>query len=49
VPVVVVRGEGPEQFVLVDGYKRVRALRRLGQDLVAATCWDPREAEASQE
>jgi ParB-like chromosome segregation protein Spo0J len=46
VPVVVVRGEGPEQFVLVDGYKRVRALRRLGQDLVAATCWDLSEAEA---
>ena len=46
VPVVVVRGEGPEQFVLVDGYKRVRALRRLGQDLVAGTCWDLSEAEA---
>ena len=46
VPVVVVRGEGPEQFVLVDGYKRVRALRRLGQDLVAVTCWDLSEAEA---
>jgi ParB-like chromosome segregation protein Spo0J len=46
VPVVVVRGEAPEQFVLVDGYKRVRALRRLGQDLVASTCWDLSEAEA---
>jgi ParB/RepB/Spo0J family partition protein len=46
VPVVVVRGEAPQQFVLVDGYKRVRALRRLGQDLVAATCWDLSEAEA---
>lgn len=46
VPVVVVRGEGPEQFVLVDGYKRVRALRRLRQDLVAVTCWDLGEAEA---
>jgi ParB family chromosome partitioning protein len=46
VPVVVVRGEGPERFVLVDGYKRVRALRRLGQDLVVATCWDLDEAEA---
>jgi len=46
VPVVVVRGEGPERFVLVDGYKRVRALRRLGQDLVAVTCWDLSEAEA---
>ena len=46
VPVVVVHGEGPERFVLVDGYKRVRALRRLGQDLVGATCWDRSEAEA---
>jgi ParB-like chromosome segregation protein Spo0J len=46
VPVVVVRGEAPEQFVLVDGYKRVRAMRRLGQDLVASTCWDLSEAEA---
>jgi hypothetical protein len=36
----------PEQFVLVDGYKRVRALRRLGHDLVAVTCWDLSEAEA---
>jgi ParB family transcriptional regulator, chromosome partitioning protein len=46
VPVVVVRGEGPDRFVLVDGYKRVRALRRLGQDLVTSTCWDLSEAEA---
>ncbi len=46
VPVVVVHGEGPERFVLVDGDKRVRALRRLGQDLVGATCWDLSEAEA---
>jgi ParB/RepB/Spo0J family partition protein len=46
VPVVVVQGEAPQQFVLVDGYKRVRALRRLGQDLVAVTCWDLSEAEA---
>jgi len=45
-PVVVVQGEAPQRFVLVDGYKRVRALRRLAQDLVAATCWDLSEAEA---
>jgi ParB family transcriptional regulator, chromosome partitioning protein len=45
-PVVVVRGETADRFVLVDGYKRVRALRRLGQDLVTATCWDLGEAEA---
>jgi len=46
VPVVVVQGETVDRYVLVDGYKRVRALRRLGQDLVAATCWDLSEAEA---
>ena len=46
VPTVVVQGEHADRFVLVDGYKRVRALRRLGQDLVASTCWDLSEAEA---
>jgi ParB/RepB/Spo0J family partition protein len=46
VPVVVVAGDHPDHFVLVDGYKRVRALRRLGQDLVDITCWDLSEAEA---
>ena len=35
-----------ERWILIDGYKRVRALRRLGQDLVGATCWDLSEAEA---
>jgi ParB-like chromosome segregation protein Spo0J len=46
VPTVVVQGERADRFVLVDGYKRVRALRRLGQDLVASTCWDLSEADA---
>ena len=45
VPVVVVRGEaGP--FVLVDGYKRVRALRRLHRDTVEAVAWALSELEA---
>lgn len=45
VPVVVVRGEtGP--FVLVDGYKRVRALRRLHRDTVEAVLWALSELEA---
>jgi ParB-like chromosome segregation protein Spo0J len=30
-PVVVVAGGQVDRYVLVDGYKRVRALRRLGQ------------------
>jgi len=45
VPVVVVT-TGDARHVLVDGYKRVRALRRLGRDTVRATVWDLGEAEA---
>jgi AraC-like DNA-binding protein len=32
--------------VVIDGYKRVRALRRLGRDTVAAGCWPGEEAAA---
>lgn len=44
IPIVVVR-DG-EQLVVVDGYKRVRVLDRLGQDTVSATEWPLTEAEA---
>lgn len=44
-PVVVVRGDGGE-YVLVDGYKRVRALKSLRQDVVRATLWELAEIEA---
>ncbi len=43
-PVVVV-GDA-ERFVLIDGYKRVRALRRLARDVVLATRWELEEVEA---
>ncbi len=43
-PVVVVSADAP--FVLVDGYKRVRALQRLAHDTVRATVWAIDEAEA---
>jgi ParB/RepB/Spo0J family partition protein len=43
-PIVVVR-DG-ERFVVVDGYKRLRALDRLGHDTVRATEWGLGEAEA---
>lgn len=43
-PLVVV-SEG-ERLVLIDGYKRVRALKRLGRDTVRATHWQIEEAEA---
>ncbi len=43
-PIVVVR-DG-ERDVVVDGYKRVRVLHRLGHDVVRATAWDLSELEA---
>jgi ParB family chromosome partitioning protein len=46
IPIVVVEEAVGEQFVVIDGYKRVRALRRLGRDTVAAGCWPGEEAEA---
>lgn len=30
---------GEERLVLIDGYRRVAALRRLGRDTVAIECW----------
>ena len=47
VPVVVVEPRTDKSsFVVIDGYKRVRALRRLGRDTVRASCWPGEEAEA---
>lgn len=43
-PVVVVPGES--QAVLLDGFKRVRALKQLGRDSVRAVEWVMPEAEA---
>ncbi len=45
-PIVVVSAPEAAQHVVIDGYKRVRLLRRLGQDTVRATRWDLGEAEA---
>ena len=42
---IVVLSEG-ERYVVLDGYKRIRALRQLKQDTVRATCWELDEAEA---
>jgi len=38
--------EETPQFILIDGYKRVRAMKRLARDTVRATCWQMAEAEA---
>jgi ParB-like chromosome segregation protein Spo0J len=55
-PILVVRDASPsvsmsasvaaERWVLVDGYKRVRALKRLGHDVVRAAAWELGEVEA---
>lgn len=45
-PVVVVAGGADGRYILVDGYKRIRALIKLGRDTVRATCWDLAEDEA---
>lgn len=44
VPMVVIAEA--ERFVLIDGYKRVRALKRLGRDTARATSWQVEEADA---
>ncbi len=45
-PVVVVVGAEADSYVLLDGYKRVRALASLRRDTVCATLWNLGELEA---
>lgn len=45
-PIVVVAAEGAQGRVVVDGYKRVRALRALKSDTVVAVAWDLSEVDA---
>ena len=45
-PLVVVRSAEPSRYVLVDGYKRVRALRKLRQDRARSTVWELEQEEA---
>lgn len=44
--VVVVRAEIADRYVLIDGYRRVAALRRLGVDTAAAVVLDMGEMDA---
>jgi ParB family transcriptional regulator, chromosome partitioning protein len=44
--VVVCLPEEPNRYLVIDGYKRIRALQRLGQDTVRVTIWDMTETEA---
>jgi ParB/RepB/Spo0J family partition protein len=46
-PIVVVAAEGqPERYVVIDGYKRIAALKQLGRDTVEAVVWPMSEAAA---
>lgn len=47
VPIAVVAAaEAGDHFVVVDGFKRIRARRKLGHDVVLALLWDLGEVEA---
>src|SRR5438552_3446229 len=46
-PIVVIAvSKGPDQYRVIDGYKRVSALEQLGRDTVEAVVWDMSEADA---
>jgi len=45
-PVIVVPGDEPGRYVLIEGRKRVRALKRLKADAVKAVVWEIPAAEA---
>jgi ParB family transcriptional regulator, chromosome partitioning protein len=46
VPIVVVNDGVSSQHVVIDGYKRIRSLRKLARDTVAASNWPGTEADA---
>lgn len=47
VPIVVITlADEPTRYLVIDGYKRIRASQRLGRDTVRATVWDMDETEA---
>lgn len=45
-PVIVVAGQEAGHYTVVDGHKRVHALKRLKADVVKAVVWELPEAEA---
>jgi len=46
VPMVVVKDSAADRYVVIDGYKRIRGLRKLARDVVVASHWEGEEAEA---
>jgi ParB family chromosome partitioning protein len=45
-PIIVIATDEPSRYLLIDGYRRVRALEQLGRDTVEAVVWSLSEAEA---
>src|SRR5438093_947226 len=46
-PIVVVTiSNNPDRYLVIDGYKRLAALQKLGHDTVEATIWPMNEADA---
>ncbi|MDZ4798890.1 MAG: ParB/RepB/Spo0J family partition protein [Bryobacteraceae bacterium] len=45
-PIVVVAAPNSDRYLVIDGYKRLAALRKLGRDTVDVVVWPMSEAEA---
>ncbi len=45
-PIIVVLAKDDDRYLVIDGYKRIAALKQLGRDTVEATVWPMSEAEA---
>ncbi|MHB1799906.1 MAG: ParB/RepB/Spo0J family partition protein, partial [Vulcanimicrobiaceae bacterium] len=45
-PIIVVPAEQPDKYLVIDGYRRIAALKQLGRDTVEAVVWSLSEAEA---
>jgi ParB/RepB/Spo0J family partition protein len=45
-PIVVVATDQPDQYEVIDGYKRIAALQQLGRDTVEAVVWPLTTAQA---
>ncbi len=46
VPAIVVQFEEEDRWILIDGYIRLEAIRRLGEDLIWVDVWDCSEKES---
>ena len=44
--IVVIAKDNNDRYLVIDGHKRIAALRQLGRDIVEATVWPMSEAEA---